>query len=248
MAAEPAALASPVEPSTPASPAEPAFVAPSVESARLVLSTEPEATPAVPWNEMPFHAGPAPLPHDPAALVSTDAPAMAMETHAPVELAPGPSHRQAQVALARVGEELVAWFKTLASAAVYATLIVTFGFQVARVEGQSMAPTLADQDRLIVNKLIYRLGEPRRGDIVMLYYPIDPDKSFVKRVIAEIGSDRMVCEALSADDQLKYLRTFGPDISLGHVDPRTVVQLEAQRRRLGYETFWSAVWGRPHWS
>ena len=33
-------------------------------------------------------------------------------------------------------DELVAWFKTLASAAVYATLIVTFGFQVARVEGQ----------------------------------------------------------------------------------------------------------------
>lgn len=83
--------------------------------------------------------------------------------------------------------ELVAWFKTLASAAVYATLIVTFGFQVARVEGLSMAPTLADQDRLIVNKLAYRIGEPRRGDIVMLYYPLDPDKSFVKRVIAEEG-------------------------------------------------------------
>ena len=84
-------------------------------------------------------------------------------------------------------DEIIAWFKTLASAAVYATLIVTFGFQVARVEGLSMAPTLADQDRLIVNKLAYRIGEPRRGDIVMLYYPIDPDKSFVKRVIAEEG-------------------------------------------------------------
>ena len=55
-------------------------------------------------------------------------------------------------------DEAVAWVKTLASAAVYATLIVTFGFQVARVEGQSMAPTLADQDRLIVNKLTYRWG------------------------------------------------------------------------------------------
>ena len=73
------------------------------------------------------------------------------------------------------------------SAAVYAILIVTFGFQVARVEGQSMAPTLEDQDRLIVNKLVYRIGEPRRGDIVMLYYPLNPDKSFVKRVIAEEG-------------------------------------------------------------
>ena len=85
--------------------------------------------------------------------------------------------------------ELIAWAKTLASAAVYAALIVTFLFQIARVEGQSMAPTLADQDRLVVNKLVYRLGDPRKGDIVMLYYPIDPDKSFVKRVIAEEGDE-----------------------------------------------------------
>lgn len=92
-----------------------------------------------------------------------------------------------------LGREVAAWIRTLASAAVYATLIVTFGFQVARVEGQSMAPTLADQDRLIVNKLAYRVGEPRRGDVVMLYYPLNPDKSFVKRVIAEEGdSVRMV--------------------------------------------------------
>jgi signal peptidase I len=91
------------------------------------------------------------------------------------------------ISLAQVQEELVAWIKTLISAAVYAILIVTFGFQVARVEGLSMAPTLADQDRLIVNKLAYRIGEPRRSDIVMLYYPLNPDKSFVKRVIAEEG-------------------------------------------------------------
>jgi signal peptidase I len=91
------------------------------------------------------------------------------------------------IRLAQVKEELVAWVKTLLSAAVYAILIVTFGFQVARVEGQSMAPTLEDQDRLIVNKAVYRISEPRRGDIVMLYYPLNPDKSFVKRVIAEEG-------------------------------------------------------------
>jgi signal peptidase I len=89
--------------------------------------------------------------------------------------------------LARVQEEVWAWVKTVASAAVYAVLIVTFGFQVARVEGMSMAPTLEDQDRLIVNKAIYLLESPRRGDIVMLRYPVNPDKSFVKRVIAEEG-------------------------------------------------------------
>ena len=95
--------------------------------------------------------------------------------------------RRAAIA-ARTREEIVAWIKTFASAAVYATLIVTFGFQVARVEGKSMEPTLADQDRLIVNKAAYRFfGLPEPGDIVMLYYPRDPDKSFVKRVIAQEG-------------------------------------------------------------
>ena len=122
--------------------------------------------------------------------MSSAAPA---EAHAPEDVAPAGAGPQAGppagrgVLLRRVGEELVAWLKTLTSAAVYATLIVTFGFQVARVEGQSMAPTLEDQDRLIVNKLAYRLSDPQIGDIVMLYYPLDPDKSFVKRVVAGPG-------------------------------------------------------------
>src|SRR5438552_7033788 len=88
---------------------------------------------------------------------------------------------------ARAGRDFVAGLQTLVSAAVYATLIVTFGFQVARVDGQSMAPTLEDHDRLIVNKLVYEVGEPRPGDTVMLYYPVNPEKMFVKRVIAKEG-------------------------------------------------------------
>ena len=66
----------------------------------------------------------------------------------PVIVLPVPTSSRAAERLALVRDELIAWFKTLASAAVYATLIVTFGFQVARVEGMSMAPTLEDQDRL----------------------------------------------------------------------------------------------------
>ena len=87
----------------------------------------------------------------------------------------------------RLRDESILWLKTFGSAVIYATFIVTFGFQVARVDGISMAPTLQDHDRLIVNKLIYQVWEPHRGDIVMLYYPVDPNKSFVKRVIAEEG-------------------------------------------------------------
>jgi signal peptidase I len=129
--------------------------------------------PVLPFAELDARAGP-----DPAAMGAGQ------------DRAGEPAGRAPAVSRLRmIGDELVAWGKTLASAAVYATLIVTFLFQIARVEGQSMAPTLSDQDRLVVNKLVYRFSDPRRGDIVMLYYPIDPDKSFVKRVIAEEGDE-----------------------------------------------------------
>ncbi|MBL8143413.1 MAG: hypothetical protein JNM38_20020, partial [Acidobacteria bacterium] len=85
---------------------------------------------------------------------------------APAAVTPAvrPRPKRQPITVQHVVDELVAWAKTLASAAVYATLIVTYGFQVARVEGQSMAPTLIDQDRLIVNKFSYQIGAPRRGD------------------------------------------------------------------------------------
>jgi signal peptidase I len=138
---------------------------------------EPEQVPL--WTPEVREVPPAP------PLRAAGEPAAAPVERSTATGATAPPPRSGSIDVSRVGEELFAWLKTLASAAVYATLIVTFGFQVARVEGQSMAPTLADQDRLIVNKLAYRLGDPQVGDIVMLYYPLDPDKSFVKRVIAE---------------------------------------------------------------
>jgi signal peptidase I len=120
--------------------------------------------------------------------------------------------------LAQVREEVTAWLKTLVSAAVYAILIVTFGFQVARVEGQSMAPTLEDQDRLIVNKLAYRIGDPRRGDIVMLYYPVDPKKSFVKRVIAEEGDTVRIVEGLVYVNDVPLQDDYVPEEFRSHDD------------------------------
>jgi signal peptidase I len=106
---------------------------------------------------------------------------------APVSAPPAPASADTGSAWARMGREILSGVQTLVSAAVYATLIVTFGVQVARVDGLSMAPTLEDHDRLIVNKLVYELGDPRPGDIVMLYYPLNPEKMFVKRVIAREG-------------------------------------------------------------
>ena len=89
--------------------------------------------------------------------------------------------------LRTTGSEIVLWLRILTSAAVYATVIVTFGFQMARVEGRSMEPTLRDQDRLVINKLAYHLHAPRLGDVVMLRHPNRPEDTLVKRVVAGPG-------------------------------------------------------------
>ena len=79
---------------------------------------------------------------------------------------------------------------------------VTFLFQFSRNEGHSMEPALKDQQWLIVNKLAYRLGDPRPGDIVMLYYPLNPTKTFLKRVIAKEGDTvRIVDGRISISDK-----------------------------------------------
>jgi len=125
----------------------------------------------------------------------------------------------------RVGSEVLSGVQTLFSAAVYATLIVTFCFQVARVDGLSMAPTLQDHDRLIVNKLVYELGEPRPGDIVMLYYPLNPEKMFVKRVIAKEGDTVRIVDGHVYVNDIPLHDDYVPEDFRSHDDwGPTVVQ------------------------
>lgn len=90
--------------------------------------------------------------------------------------------------------ELRSLFRDILFAAVIAILIVVFVIQPVRVEGQSMMPKLQDQDRIFVNKFIYPLREwlgdkepIKRGDIVVLLFPNDPSKSYIKRVVGLPG-------------------------------------------------------------
>lgn len=72
-------------------------------------------------------------------------------------------------------------------------LLGVFAVQPVVVEGTSMLPQLADGERLLVNKLVYykwqsvSWGHLERGDIVVFWYPSDPDKSYVKRIIGLPG-------------------------------------------------------------
>jgi signal peptidase I len=79
------------------------------------------------------------------------------------------------------------WFRDLLVSAVASVLIITFLYQPVRVEGTSMLPRLEDRDRLFINKFVYRISAIERGDVVVFHYPRDPEKSYIKRVIALPG-------------------------------------------------------------
>src|ERR687885_1846975 len=68
-------------------------------------------------------------------------------------------------------------------------LAVRFGVQTFRVEGFSMEPTLHSNQYLLVNKVSYMVGNPQRGDIVVLRFPQDPRRDFIKRVIGLPGEE-----------------------------------------------------------
>ena len=79
--------------------------------------------------------------------------------------------------------ELKNWVRDIIFAALTAVLIVVFVIQPVKVEGTSMEPRLFDQERIFVNKFVYRIADIHREDIVVFWYPKDPTKSFIKRVI-----------------------------------------------------------------
>jgi signal peptidase I len=56
-----------------------------------------------------------------------------------------------------------------------------------RIEGYSMLPTLKEGEYVIIDKLSYYLDDPQRGDIIVLHYPNDPSRDFIKRVIGVPG-------------------------------------------------------------
>jgi signal peptidase I len=82
------------------------------------------------------------------------------------------------------------WLRDLLVSAAASVLIITFLYQPVRVEGTSMLPRLEDRDRLFINKFVYHISAIERGDVVVFHYPRDPEKSYIKRVIALPG-DRL---------------------------------------------------------
>src|SRR5476651_259589 len=86
----------------------------------------------------------------------------------------------------------LSWVRDLAFSLLIAVILIVFIYQPVKVEGTSMMPTLTDQERIFINKFTYHfgLGDIQRGDMVVFWFPLDPSKSYIKRVIA-IPGDRV---------------------------------------------------------
>ena len=84
---------------------------------------------------------------------------------------------------------LVHWLRDLLFSVVLAIIVILFLYQPVKVEGTSMMPTLDDQERIFINKFVYRFHFEKidRGDTVVFWFPGDPSKSYIKRVIGMPG-------------------------------------------------------------
>jgi len=101
--------------------------------------------------------------------------------------AQGPTAEEKPAGHPAFRDELRSWARDLLIAVGLAAVIIVFLYQPVKVEGTSMVPLLSDQERIFVNKFVYRFEPIQRGDVVVFWYPLDRSKSFIKRVVALPG-------------------------------------------------------------
>jgi signal peptidase I len=98
-----------------------------------------------------------------------------------------PSVAAATRSVSRPLPVIAVWARDLLVSLAISAFIIIFLYQPVKVEGTSMLPGLEDQERIFVNKFVYRWEPIQRGDIVVFRYPRDPSKSYIKRVIGVAG-------------------------------------------------------------
>jgi signal peptidase I len=93
---------------------------------------------------------------------------------------------------------VIYWARDLMVSIVLAIFVILFIYQPVKVEGTSMMPSLEDDERIFINKFVYRfgLGAIDRGDMVVFWFPGDPTKSYIKRVIGVPGDTVEVTEGV----------------------------------------------------
>jgi signal peptidase I len=112
---------------------------------------------------------------------------------------PQPLGLDERTARGRIPPVFARWVRDILISLAVSAFFIIFLYQPVKVEGTSMMPTLEDQERVFINKFVYRLEAIERGDVVVFRYPRDTSKSYIKRVIAVAG------DRVKIDDGLVYV-------------------------------------------
>jgi signal peptidase I len=130
-----------------------------------------------------------------------------------------PEHRSAAGAT-------LSWLRDLLLSVVIAIVVILFLYQPVKVEGTSMMPSLLDQERIFINKFVYRFGmaDIGRGDTVVFWFPGDPTKSYIKRVIGVPGDSVEVSDGAVFVNGRALGEPYVPEEYRDHVSmPRKIV-------------------------
>lgn len=121
--------------------------------------------------------------------------------------------------------ELWEWIKAIAIAVLLAVVIRYFLFAPIVVDGLSMMPTLHDQNRMIVNKFSYKIGDPDRFDIIVFH--ATAEKDYIKRIIGlpgdhiEYRNDTLYVNGKAYKEP--YLDQYKKEVIDGNLDRKSVV-------------------------
>ena len=104
------------------------------------------------------------------------------------------------------------WLRDLAVSVVIAIVVILFLYQPVKVEGTSMTPSLVNDERIFINKFVYRFGisDIDRGDTIVFWAPEDPSKSYIKRVIGVPGDVIEIVEGTGDPQWTAFNGTLHP--------------------------------------
>src|SRR3954468_9642612 len=147
----------------------------------------------------------------------------------PLPSGPAPSERRS------IAGATVAWLRDLFLSVLIAIVVILFLYQPVKVEGTSMMPSLIDQERIFINKFVYRFGiaDIGRGETVVFWFPGDPSKSYIKRVIGVPGDTVEVVDGAVIVNGRTLSEPYVPEEYRDHVSMARSVVPEGQYFVLG---------------